>query len=73
MKPETKIANDLLLNLLTLLACRNSFDSRINAGILTAISYRLHDISLYIYDGVHSLSDAINIIEEDYINDQKDV
>lgn len=73
MKPTIKTANDLLLNLLTLLACRNSFDSKTNAGILEAISKRLHKIALYIYSGENSISDVINIIEEEYINDQKDV
>ena len=73
MKPTTKLANDLLLNLLTLLAIGNSFDSKTNAGILDAISKRLHDIALYVYSGENSISDVINIIEEDYSNDQKDV
>lgn len=69
MKNSTKLANDLLLNLLASLEMEKQFTSGMQASILEAISTQLHKIAFLIYDGDTTLSNVISNIGGDLNNE----
>lgn len=64
IKDETRLANLLLLNLLTLIQLDGGqFNNKTKASILRAISRSLSEISYYVFKGDKDISEIINNIE----------